>query len=127
MVICTPTPARVNNSGEPLAMSSEVDYRPKRWAHGVTGPNAIASKFTPELHAKFVELAGEGLPHKVICPLVGITKETFENWRDRAHSGEEPYATFLQEVDAARAADAQRMIAVAKEQIIEKGDPKYAL
>jgi hypothetical protein len=99
----------------------------KRVGLGITGIAAAASKYTPELHAKFVELANDGLPHKIICPLVGISKWTFDDWRDRGHAGEEPYASFIRDVDAARAADAQRMIAIAKSQIVEKGDPKYAL
>jgi len=86
-----------------------------------------SGKLTPELRDKCIELARLGLTVKIICDAVKITPETWQNWRVRARSGEEPYASFVEDVNEARAQKAIEMSEVLDKQIKKKGDPKYAM
>ncbi len=61
------------------------------------------SKLTPELGAKILGLICEGLAYEVCCQAVGISDRTLRRWRERAETGEQPYATFMSGVKIARA------------------------
>ena len=86
---------------------------------------AAKLKLTPELHEQFVKLAGKMCPLTVACKIVRITFETFTTWRDRAILGEEPYKSFIEDVEAAKANAIQRDIDLWDEANQRDKDPRW--
>jgi hypothetical protein len=80
-----------------------------------------------EFQKRFIEKARTGLPIKTVCELMHCHETTFCDWQRKAVEGIEPFATFIHLVREARAADAEEMLELAKQQIEKKRDPKYAL
>lgn len=95
------------------------------------GPGAPIGCNSPLLDPDFVDRALEmvklGMRPSQICAALRITAQTWNNWKNRAEEGKEPYVSFMQRVAAAKAADAQEWIDKAKKAIEAKGDPKYYL
>ena len=62
-----------------------------------------ASKLTDEVRDKLVRAIEAGNYHEQAAQYAGISKETFYRWRRKGEAGEEPYASLLEELDAAEA------------------------
>lgn len=67
-----------------------------------------ASKCTPEVRAAILERLREGAFKKHAARAAGIAHQTLEDWLSRGANGEEPYASFAEEVERAIAEDAVR-------------------
>lgn len=72
-------------------------------------------KFTTELATKFVDIVRRGNFRETACAQVGITSRTLRNWLSAAAKGDERYAQFVAELDAAEAeAESTMVLAVRK-------------
>jgi len=52
---------------------------------------------------KFLQLLRNGSPQSWACKAIGLTYQTLENYRDRAAAHEEPFFSFIREVNMAQA------------------------
>lgn len=71
----------------------------RREAH--RGPPTLC---TPEMRGKICKLVNAGAPLPYACEAAGMSWNTVKVWLRRGRAGEEPYATFVQEWKAAKAA-----------------------
>lgn len=55
-----------------------------------------------EVRDRLVSLAGDGLTLPDSCLQAGVPEETVKTWLKKGRRGDEPYATFASELDAAR-------------------------
>jgi hypothetical protein len=83
------------------------------------------SKLTPELEKQYIELVREGCPFPTACDILRINKQTIHNWRIRSESGEEPFASFFENVAAAKGQDVAEAIKLWKESNAENKDPRW--
>jgi hypothetical protein len=71
---------------------------------GETGRGAgRPSSYTEAIGDTICEGIERGLPPEFACPLAGISRATFYNWKGRGEAGEEPYAGFLDRLQEAEA------------------------
>lgn len=56
------------------------------------------SLYTPALHERVCALVAVRVPIRTACQLEGIGARTLYDWRERGRSGEEPFATFEQDL-----------------------------
>ena len=61
------------------------------------------TELTPMLQEEICDLLSDAVNIETVCGLVGISKATYYNWRERGESGEEPFAEFLDATTRARA------------------------
>lgn len=61
------------------------------------------SSLTPETADKILGLIRAGNYVHIACAAVGIHKDTYYGWRERGKKGEEPYASFLHDLELAEA------------------------
>jgi len=61
------------------------------------------SRLSPEDKAKLCALLRIGTPQKWACRAIGLTYDTLTNYRKRAARGEEPYRSFIRDVEQAQA------------------------
>lgn len=53
--------------------------------------------------ARFLELLKKGIPQKWACKAIRFSYRTLEDYRDRAEKGEEPFLSFVTDVEQAQA------------------------
>lgn len=84
--------------------------------------------YTPELHRKVVENLERGAYQVHAANAAGISISTLHRWVTLGRQGVEPYVTFAEDVDRARANDALRNQAVISAAAVRKvpGDWKAA-
>lgn len=56
------------------------------------------SLYTPALHERVCALVAVRVPIRTACQLEGIGARTLYDWRERGKHGEEPFATFAQDL-----------------------------
>ncbi len=61
------------------------------------------TKCSPELTAHICDLIRRGWRIVSACQAVGISKTSYYNWRVQGDKGEEPFDTFLEDVEQAEA------------------------
>lgn len=83
---------------------------------------------TPDVRAQIISALASGAFKKHAANAAGVTERTLNNWLRRGEEGEEPYASFVAEVDTAIARDALRNQAVISQAAVGKaaGDWKAA-
>lgn len=67
-------------------------------------------KLTPELHTRIVKLVKAGAYIETAAASAGISKQTIYTWLRRGQKGEEPFATFSSDLNAALADDELRSV-----------------
>lgn len=65
--------------------------------------NGRPTKFTPELGAAICKIVRAGVPVGVAAARKRIAKTTLYDWRKRGEQGEEPFAAFAADIEAAQA------------------------
>ncbi len=83
------------------------------------------TKLTPPVHAQIVSYIAAGAYLKHAAESAGISHQAARLWMSRGKSGEEPYASFRKDVNAAQAKDAVRDVQVISKAGVE-GDWKAA-
>lgn len=83
---------------------------------------------TPEVHQQIVDNLRAGCFKKHAANEAGVSDRLMHQWLERGESGEEPYASFLDDVEQAIAHDAKRNQAVISQAAVgkAKGDWKAA-
>lgn len=61
------------------------------------------SKFTPEIAAAILRAVGAGLAYPQAAALAGVCERTLYNWLEAGDAGQEPLATFLQDLKSTEA------------------------
>lgn len=93
---------------------------------------------TPEMQTEIVNLLTVGVTIEDTCASVGISVQTFNNWRnrgDRARKGDEMYVEFFEAITRARVASRKAAVAVIRRSIqnnnsedakwyLERSDPE---
>lgn len=69
----------------------------------MSGRPSKLSMLNVEAKAQLLALLRTGMPQSWACRALGLTYDTLWRYRRRAAAGEEPYATFILDVDQARA------------------------
>lgn len=64
---------------------------------------ARPSKFTPEVAAAILRAVGAGLAYPQAAALAGVCERTLYYWLEAGASGQDPLATFLQDLKSAEA------------------------
>ncbi len=83
-----------------MAKAANTGGRPNSGKSTSDGPGRD-TKLSPELREKFIGFIARGSYRETACAGCGIRPDTFRNWLKRGHKGEEPYATFLRDLEAA--------------------------
>lgn len=86
------------------------------------------SQLTPEVHKSIIDNLNAGCFKKHAANAAQVSERTLHNWLERGAAGEEPYATFADDVETAIAKDALRNQAVISQAAVgkAKGDWKAA-
>lgn len=63
----------------------------------------------PAVRPRIIEAVRLGLSYDDAAKAARVSVEAFQEWRARGRTGEEPFATFLQEVEEAEAEGAEEM------------------
>lgn len=64
---------------------------------------ARPSKFTPDIAAAILRAVGAGLAYPQAAALAGVCERTLYNWLESGAAGQEPLATFLQDLKSTEA------------------------
>jgi hypothetical protein len=81
-----------------------------QWAEGSGGRDP--GFMQDEVRRSILTYITAGAHYGVACKAAGIGRSTFKEWRRRAAAGDEPYATFWQEVEEAEAKAEVRLVAI---------------
>jgi hypothetical protein len=65
-------------------------------------PNKL-SKLSADDRAKLLKLLRAGTPKSWACRAIGVSRQTFENYRAEAEKGREPFMTFIRDAEQAQA------------------------
>lgn len=68
------------------------------------------TSLTPERHAAIVDAVRHGMYAKAAVEGAGITEATYYRWLERGRQGEEPFESFLADVEQASAAATLNML-----------------
>jgi len=61
------------------------------------------SRLSADDRAKLLKLLRAGTPKSWACRAIGVSRQTFENYRAEAEKGREPFLTFIRDAEEARA------------------------
>ncbi len=61
------------------------------------------SSYTEAIADRIMVETAKGLPPEFACPLAGISRATFYNWKTRGEAGEDPFVGFLDRLQRAEA------------------------
>ena len=70
------------------------------------------SELSDDDKARLLDLLRRGAPKTWACRAIGVCGETLENYRRRAKKGEEPFRSFVRDVDQAQAVFVNRLLRV---------------
>ena len=92
---------RAANAGDRSANFHPARRRARARINELMARKSKLKLMSEEDKAAMIRALRAGTPAKYACQAVGISWKTLSNWRERAEEGEEPYASFISEVERA--------------------------